>query len=482
VNTTASANLPSPALARGPLVILGAGPTGLGAAHMLARAGYGDWMLFEKETFVGGLARSIRDAKGFTWDIGGHVVFSHYALYSQLLDELFGTDGWLEHQRGSWVRLLDTWVPYPFQNNLQRRPPPQRAACLEGLIRAALDNTPRQFANFEQFIVRTFGQGIAELFMVPYNFKVWAHPPVLLGASWIGERVAVPDAARVARNVALGQDDVSWGPNATFRFPRQGGTGAIWEAVAARLPQSRLHLGREVTAIDPKQRTIRFDNGEVQAYGTLISTIPLDQFAVLTGRAEWIEASSRLKYASSHIVGVGLDGAAPPELKTKCWMYFPESNCPFYRVTHFSHYSPDNVDDIGRHWSLMCETSESQHKPVEEGRIEEETVRGLVASGLIERPSQVSHTWSIRLERGYPVPTCERDAALDFLLPELQQEGIYSRGRFGAWKYEVSNMDHSFMQGFEAASHLLHGSPELTVWDPEFVNTSHPVVGWNRYR
>lgn len=482
MSTASTAKTSSKPSAAGPIVILGAGPTGLGAAYQLTRDGYNDWILFEKDPVVGGLARSVRDEQGFTWDIGGHVVFSHYALYSELLEELLGADGWLEHQRESWVRLLSTWVPYPFQNNLQRLPAAERAACLEGLIRAALDQSPRKFANFEQFIVRTFGQGIAELFMIPYNFKVWAHPPALLGPSWIGERVAVPDAARVARNVALGQDDVSWGPNATFRFPRYGGTGAIWEALAARLPQQKIITGCAVTAIDPARKTIQFDNGERISYGTLISTIPLDQFAAMTGRADWIEAAGNLKHAASHIIGVGLEGAAPAELATKCWMYFPESNCPFYRVTHFSYYSPNNVDDIGRHWSLMCETSESEHKPVDAGRVVDETVRGLFAAGLISGTSQVSHTWSTRLEYGYPIPSLKRDEALSFLLPALQKEGILSRGRFGAWKYEVSNMDHSFMQGFEAASHLLHGSPELTVWDADFVNTRHPIVGWSRYR
>ena len=38
------------------------------------------------------------------------------------------------------------------------------------------------------------------------------------------------------------------------------------------------------------------------------------------------------------------------------------------------------------------------------------------------------------------------------------------------------------MQGLEAAGHVLHGSPELTVWDPQLVNTRHPVLGWDRVR
>ena len=48
-------------------------------------------------------------------------------------------------------------------------------------------------------------------------------------------------------------------------------------------------------------------------------------------------------HSSSHIVGVGLSGAVPDALETKCWMYFPEPQVPFYRATVFSNYSPNNA-------------------------------------------------------------------------------------------------------------------------------------------
>lgn len=464
------------------IVILGAGPAGLGAAYCLHHAGFADWALHERDDVVGGLAKSIRDEQGFTWDIGGHVVFSHYDFYTRLLDGLLGADGWIEHQRESWVRLLGTWVPYPFQNNVHRLPPAERARCLEGLIRAAFNKSDRPLADFEDFILRTFGRGIAEVFMLPYNYKVWAYSPAKLGAEWIGERVAVPDPSRAARNLAQGTDDVSWGPNSTFRFPKFGGTGAICEALAGHLPADQLHTRSAAVEIDTQARRVVFDDGTQAEYDYLISTIPLDQFAQLTHRPDWIEASSKLIHSATHVIGVGLEGRASDDLASKCWMYFPEGNSPFYRVTHFSLYSPNNVDDIRQHWSLMAEVSESPDKPVAQERVVQETIDGLVATGLIRSAAQVSHTWAHRVEYGYPTPTPQRDQVLTGLLPAMYEQGILSRGRFGAWKYEVSNQDHSFMQGYEAAAHVLFGCPELTVWDPGFVNTRHRVLGWNRWK
>jgi hypothetical protein len=151
-------------------------------------------------------------------------------------------------------------------------------------------------------------------------------------------------------------------------------------------------------------------------------------------------------------------------------MYFPEADCPFYRVTVFSNYSPNNVPDISRQWSLMAEVSESHHKPVDVPRIVEDTIDGLYATKLINRSHDVLSTWSYRAHYGYPTPALGRDQALNEIHPELEKHGIYSRGRFGGWKYEVSNQDHSLMQGVELVDNLINGTPEVTYWFPNTAN------------
>jgi len=95
------------------ILIIGGGPTGLGAAYRLRERGYSNWVLYEKTDHLGGLAASFRDERGFTWDVGGHVMFSHYPYYDAVVARLLGND-YLEHERESWIRILDRWVPYPF--------------------------------------------------------------------------------------------------------------------------------------------------------------------------------------------------------------------------------------------------------------------------------------------------------------------------------------------------------------------------------
>jgi len=424
---------------------------------------------------AGGLAASYVDKCGFTWDIGGHVQFSHYDYFDQVMLQLLGTDGWLHHQRESWVWMRGCFVPYPFQYNIHRLPPADLDKCLQGLLAVARQPHPAP-GNFREWIMAAMGAGIAETFLLPYNVKVWAYPPEMMNAKWVGERVAVADLARVLHNLAYRKDDVSWGPNNTFQFPKHGGTGAIWKACAQRLPQDRIRLNSTAVAIDAGRRLVTTQDGVKLPYDHLVTTLPLPELAKLTAEPR-LEASAKagLLHSSSNIFGLGLRGKPKPDLETKCWIYFPESDCPFYRVTVFSNYSPYNVPDARCNWSLMAEVSESPYKPVNQDRLLEDVIQGALNTRLIERRDDIICTWRHRADYGYPTPSLHRDATLAELLPFFEEKGIHSRGRFGAWKYEVSNQDHSFMQGVELIERLLFGQPEITFADPNHANSKkHP--------
>jgi len=454
-------------------VVLGAGPTGFGAAWRLNELGIEDWLLLEKSHQVGGLSASEVDENGFTWDMGGHVLFSHYDYFDRLMNEWLG-DQWVDHGRESWIWMSNRFIPYPFQNNIRHLPADQLWQCLRGIIRLYGNPPKGKPSSFRDWILDHFGEGISDLFMIPYNTKVWAYPPEDLEYNWVGERVARVDMERVVDNVLHGKDDISWGPNNTFRFPLRGGTGAIWEAAGRRLPAERIRLKCEAVRVDPRNKIVYTNQGDEIPYRHLISSIPLPHLAERAGLTDEAAKASRLRYSATHVVGLGLEGEAPETIGTKCWMYFPESNCPFYRVTVFSNYSPNNVPDITRYWSLMCEVSESPRKPVDADRVVEETIEGCVATGLVPDRKKICSTFYRFLPISYPTPALGRSEILDGLLSRLMELDIYSRGRFGAWKYEVGNQDHSFAQGAEAVNRIVLGADEMTVWFPNVANAKKP--------
>ncbi|HUQ62282.1 MAG TPA: FAD-dependent oxidoreductase, partial [Acidimicrobiales bacterium] len=423
--------------------------------------GYDDWVILEANDYVGGLATSFTDDAGFTYDIGGHVMFSHYQYYDELVEKLMDGD-FTELNREAWVWMEDRFVSYPFQNNIRSLEPQTVFDCVNGLIETQrAEHNP---ANFKEWVDAVFGPGIAKHFMLPYNFKVWATPAELMNHVWIGERVSVVDVEAILRNVLLSEDQSSWGPNNTFKYPLRGGTGFLYEGLRTFV-EDHLQLETPVASVDTQAKVVRTSDGRIWPYDVLLSTMPLNRFVqAAEGVPDAVRrATDDLVWSGSHIVGVGIDR---PANSTKNWIYFPEPEVPFYRVTYLSNYSP-YITPKPDQTLFLTETSRSDHKPEDETTIVQRVIDGLVETKLMDEHDRdrVVTTWLCSPDMTYPVPSVGRDAALGTIQPWLRSQDIWSRGRFGAWLYEIGNMDHSAMQGVEFVNHVLAGEDE-TVWIP----------------
>lgn len=109
-------------------------------------------------------------------------------------------------------------------------------------------------------------------------------------------------------------------------------------------------------------------------------------------------------------------------------------------------------------------------KPVNNETLLADCIQGLVNTEMLQPTDEIVSTYHRRFDHGYPTPTLERESALTKILPKLQDKSIWSRGRFGSWRYEVGNQDHSFMLGVEAVDSIVNGGVELTLNYPDFVN------------
>ena len=445
------------------IAIIGAGPCGLGAGWALKERGHKDWAILERNGHVGGLSASFKDEKGFTWDIGGHVLFSHYPVFDQIINKAMGDDGLISHYRKSFVRSNNTWVPYPFQNNLSFLPPDVQSECLQGLKEADRES---EVENFDDWIQAVFGKGIARHFMQPYNWKVWGVPLKEMSFHWIKERVSVIDYESVLKNINLAKEEITWGPNERFAFPKNGGTGEIFRRIALEF-NDRIELNSSIKAISSEKKTIYFNNGETREYDSLITTIPLDQLLDLITDAPSSVKERAKGLVHNSVLVVGLGFLSPLQDKERCWFYFPGKKSPFYRVTNFAKYSHNNVPggETDKYCSYLCETAYSDHKNVDKNEIIDLTKMGLIEEGVITEEVSLKEISRhlIDVDYAYPIPSIDRDDILNAVQPFLMERDIFSRGRFGAWRYEVGNMDHSFKMGMEAVDFILDGVPEK-VW------------------
>ena len=492
------------------IVVIGGGPTGLGACIRLQQMGHKNWTLIDKSTYTGGLSGSFLDDNGFLWDVGGHVIFSHYNYFNDLIDqgvlayakhvkdrhEILPDDIdnlnnlWLTHKRESWVRsTTDSWISYPFQNNFfHLKDTKSVEECFEGLVQLS-KTIPKKSNNYEELLNNLFGAGLCKHFMIPYSFKVWGYPANQMSTSWIGERVAITDLSKVLneyvkhstsenKNAALKSD--TWGPNSVFKFPKYGGTGSIWKGVGHLLNKENVMLNSEVVEIDAEAKHIKLLNSNTIEYDYLINTMPIDtllQKVIKPTKSIDPEALfskyGKPKYSTTHLVGLGFNGQTPDDLKTKSWMYFPTDRSPFYRMTAFSNYSPYLVNKPYKQWSLLFESAETQYLP-DRSDILNQTIDGAINENIIKDSDldNLATKFYMKADHGYPTPYLTRDSFLNEIEPILRNNyGIYSRGRLGAWRYEVSNQDHSCMQGVEAIDNILFGCEEQTLFYPDHVNS-----------
>jgi UDP-galactopyranose mutase len=432
-------------------LIIGAGPAGLGAAHRLKELGISSFLIVEAGDTVGGLSASYQDNAGFTWDVGGHVLFSSDDRFIKLIDNVMDTD-LLAHQRTARVRVAGQWTDYPFQDHIHQLVPELAWRCMRGLRKAR--GPGEKTHSFKDWIEHSFGEGITELFMTPYNHKLWAFPLELLGFQWINDRISTVHGKTAGQSGA-------WGPNSEFRYPRDGGIGAIFVRIAGQV-DDRVLLRHEVVGINLDTRVAMTGNGKVYRYKALLNTAPLDRLIkkiIRSDRAEIIEAAEQLKHNSVSIVGLGLDAKGD---RTTSWMYFADAQYPFYRLTYLHNYAPTITPIFGRQSALMAEVAFPQGRREDEATLIQKVIEGLIAAGILSTAdrAKIISTWYTHAAYGYPIPTLDRDRALATIQPYLEAHQVFSRGRFGGWRYEVGNMDHAFMQGVEWADRMIKEMPE----------------------
>jgi UDP-galactopyranose mutase len=500
-----------------PVVVIGAGPTGLSAAYHLGTG----CILLEKGHSVGGLCQSDQ-AHGFTFDMAGHIMFSKDPYVHEMYRLLLG-DNVHWQDREAWIYSKGVYTRYPFQGCLYGLPAEVIVECIMGAIEArfgpigkgkALEDKVAQAAagvkrnngaavnldgkacegdvkdccadgvlesdvdlaearsvgegrddddeprNFESFIYKVWGRGIARHFAIPYNRKLWAVPLSEMETSWLGGRVPMPDIEEMIR-YALTPAAKPMGPNARFGYPLRGGFEALMRGFLPYVRQSLL-LNSQVAFLSPSRHTLRTSDGREFRYEHLISTMPLPLLVRAIGHEAppaVRDAARGLRHVSVRCVNLGI---GREKITDKHWIYYPEDTV-FHRIFVQGNASPHNNPRGG--FGLTCEITYSPHKPlpVDGDALIDRCIQDCVKVGLLREDDPIWAAGQVDLPYAYVVYDHQRQRNVETIRAWLAKHDIVLAGRYSEWEYY--NSDHAFIAGKKAAERVLAAQrgAELTV-------------------
>jgi protoporphyrinogen oxidase len=420
------------------IAILGGGLSGLALARLLHEKG-NDIIVLEAEPAYGGLCRS-KNEQGFTFDTGGsHIIFSRDAEVLAFMRQMIeGNEQ--RNDRNTKIFYKDRYVKYPFENGLSDLPKEDRFFCINEFVKnhvAMEKGELKDPENFKEWIYYTFGKGIAECYMVPYNEKIWKFPTDKMSLHWVDGRIPRPPVEDVIKS-AIGISTEGYTHQSVFSYPLDGGIEAVVREIARPI-QDRIRTGFHVSSVQKKDGKFEITNGsEVIVADQCISTIPVQHLiSALTGvPAPVKEACAALRYNAIVCVNIGIRGTVPDI----SWLYISEialgmTNRISFPSNYSAHAAPSGCGSV---------LAEITHQPGDEvSRMDDAALVSHVVTTLkamhILTKDQVVYSSVERQPYAYVVYDLDYLKNIAIIKEYCTSAGIPLVGRFS--QFEYLNMD-----------------------------------------
>lgn len=456
------------------IVILGAGPAGVGAAYQLRRQKKARVTVIEQQAVVGGNAGSF-EAGGQRLDYGSHRL--HPACDPKILAdirELLGND-LLDRPRHGRIRLRGKWIHFPLAPldlllRLDRR---FAISTLRDMAVGAVARRNKQSEDtFASVLLASLGPTICDEFYFPYARKIWGREPHELSGIQARRRVSAGSFGKLIRKVLSGIPGSRSEGTGRFFYPRRG-YGQITEAyaAAARNLGAELLLETRVTSIQLKEdgnpgwrvtgvqkaRPVTLDADQIW------STIPITLLSrLITPQPESgvLEAAKEIEYRAMLLVYLEIPTDRFTEYDAH---YFPGADLAITRLSEPKNYSA-STEPRGR--TTLC--AELPCSPDDRlWKMSDAELGELVAADLARAGIPLPHTpVSVRVKRlrhaypiyenGYEAPLQKLDAWADSL-PDL-----LTYGRQGLFAHD--NTHHALFMAYSAVNSLRDGVFDRATW------------------
>ena len=423
------------------IVIIGGGLAGLSAGHHLAEL---DPVVLEREPSLGGLCRSFTQ-DGFTFDCTGHLIHLKDAYTKELIARLL-PDAFGSHERLAAIYSKETLTPYPFQANTYGLPPEVVRDCIVGFVET-LKTPGATSANFHEWNLRTFGEGIAKHFMLPYNEKFWKQDLRGITSDWVSWAIPKPTLAEVV-NGALGLTNKGMGYNPRFIYPKNGGIDCLPLAFAKSI--RNIHTNESVEFIDARKKYVRLKSGREEPYEYLISTVPLPKlYGILKDIPDSLKhAAQNLRAISVLNINIGVNR---PKVSDQHWIYFPEDQFVFSRIGFPMNFS-SSVGPEGTS-SIYVEITHQQGQQPDVEEAFARSIADLEKCGILRTGDLILTRHVLDIRYAYVVFDKHRQLHLDNLTAYLESRDIFTAGRYGRWDYY--SMEDSILSGKTGAEKVL---------------------------
>jgi protoporphyrinogen oxidase len=452
--------------------VLGGGPAGLTAAHVLTLRGQ-NGTLFEADGTVGGIAKTV-EFNGYRFDLGGHRFFTKLKPVERLWREVMN-DEFLTRPRLSRIYYDGKYFAYPLQAGdvVGRLGLYESARCALSYF-WSITQRRRKAETFEEWVTVRFGRRLYDAFFRTYTEKVWGIPGSEIRSQWAAQRIKDFSFWRAVLSVLhLDRRQVTTLIE-EFQYPRLG-PGQLWERLAARLEGSGfpVRMKERVIAVTHNdhrvvESIVTRTNGDVHHYpvDAIVSSIALSDLVFSLEPAappHVIEAAKKLRYRDFCLVALMTTEEEPfPDN----WIYIHDPGTRAGRVQNFGAWSPDMVRPgtacLGVEY--FCFEGDDIWEMTDEQAVE--LAKGEMARiGLLD-PDKVIDGVKVRVPKAYPMYDSNYEEAVAVVQDYIQGfENLQTCGRNGLHRY--NNQDHSMWTAILATLNIVDGA-QHDVWS---VNT-----------
>ncbi len=396
-------------------LIIGGGISGLTAAHFLKD----NYLIVEKESEPGGYCKTIKNPN-YVWDYAGHFYHFKTKEMENLFKSLVEEKEVVLKEKNTKIFIKDSLIDYPFQTNIHQL---SKQDLINSIYDLFFKDEKENYDNFLDMLYGKFGKTIVELFLKPYNEKLYATDLSTLDTNAMGRFFPYANLEEIIKNF---KDQKKTSYNDTFLYLKKG-TQYFTDKLFSTLDSDKVLLNTSITSIDEDKKIALTTDGKEIHYENVISTIPLNHLLKITKESRQA-LLDEMSYNKVLVLNLGFDKKSP-NYTDEHWIYFPDKALNFYRVGFY-----DNILD-GDKLSIYVEIGYSKNAPIDVDYELKETLKNLKAVGIIDDTMNLMDKSVIIMDPAYVHISESTNEKIDKLKNSLEEKQIYTTGRYGKWTY-----------------------------------------------